>query len=125
MRTPPEPGVRLDAVPVVGQVRQAHAGRLAPDHPGVALDAVDAVEDLEDRGRQRDHPRTPLAVANPEPATRAAQSPALSSTERWAADQFASPSHLLTRHKLSVRLHSAAVVATEAIAIEKGETKWE
>ena len=45
-----QPGMRLDAVPVVGEVRQAGAGLLAPDDPGIALDPFDAVEHLQEPG---------------------------------------------------------------------------
>ena len=64
-------GARLDAVPVVGQVRQAGAGLPAADDPGIAFDALDAVEHLLDRRRQRHHARAPLAVAEPQLARRA------------------------------------------------------
>ena len=66
-----QPGMHLDAVPVVGEIRQAGAGLLAPDDPGIALDPFDAVEHLQDRGRQRHHARAPLAVPEPELARRA------------------------------------------------------
>ena len=41
-------GMHLDAVPVVGEIRQAGAGLLAPDDPGIALDPFDAVEHLQE-----------------------------------------------------------------------------